>query len=154
MQLFDPFFYEKAHLLVVLFLSLYFTVVLSPKNAERVLHRKRSLSLVYIYAILFIIVVGFRPISAAFGDTVNYARTYNSFSRISEGITSSKDSFFYSFMWLCSQVMSVNWFFFIIEILYIVPIVCGCYRLMHNNADIGLIFCFAAFSFLLMESMV
>ncbi len=147
MQLFDPFFYEKAHLLVVLFLSLYFTVVLSPKNAEKVLHRKKSLSLVYIYAILFIVAVGFRPISAAFGDTVNYARTYNSFSRISEGITSSKDSFFYSFMWLCSQFMSVNWFFFIIEILYILPIVWGCYRLMHNNADIGLIFCFAAFSF-------
>ena len=147
MQLFDPFFYEKAHLLVVLILSLYFTVVLSPKNAEKVLHRKRSLALVYIYAILFIIAVGFRPISAAFGDSVNYARTYNSFSRISEGITSSKDSLFYSFMWLCSQFMSVNWFFFIIEILYIVPIIWGCYRLMRNNADIGLIFSFAAFSF-------
>lgn len=147
MQLFDPFFYEKAHMLAVLFLTMFYCIYLNRENADRLLRRNRDQYFVFIYALLFIIIVGFRPVSPAFGDTVNYAQTYNSFSQIADKITSSKDSLFYSFMWLCSQYMSVNWFFFIIECLYIIPIIAGCYRLMRNNADIGLLFCFAAFSF-------
>ena len=147
MQLFDPFFYEKAHLLAVFLLSVFLSVFLSRENADQLLRRNRHQYWVFIYALFFTFIVGFRPVSPAFGDTVNYAQTYDNFSRIADKITSSKDSLFYSFMWLCSQYMSVNWFFFIIECLYIVPIIIGCYRLMQNNADIGLLFCFASFSF-------
>lgn len=147
MQLFDPYLYEKIHLLMVLILSIYISSIYGKKNALQLLNRRNNQFFVFLYAVFFIIIVGLRPISSAFGDTVTYAQTYNSFSQIVEKVTSSKDSLFYSFMWLCSQFMTVNWFFFIIEVLYVVPIIIACNRLLKNNADIGLVFCFAAFSF-------
>ena len=147
MRLFDPLLYEKVHLLIVLAFSFFYFFYLQPKRAEKLLQRTKSYYGIFIYALVFIIVVGFRPVHHAFGDTINYASTYSSYGQISERISTARDSLFYSFMWLCSQFMSVSWFFFIIESLYIVPIVIGCYRLLRKNADIGILFCFAAFSF-------
>ena len=83
----------------------------------------------------------------AFGDTTVYAKGYRDFSNMVEKGVFSRDALFYSFMWLCSQYMSVNCFFFVIEILYIIPIIITCHRLLLKNADLGLLFCFAAFSF-------
>ena len=147
MRLFDPFLYEKVHLLIILVLSINSFVILSRKNTNMLLNRNRSQLLVYFYSILFIIVVGLRPISPAFGDTVNYAQTYERFSLIAERIISSKDMLFYSLMWFCSQHMEVQGFFLIVEIFYVVPIAIACYRLLKKNADLGLLFYFAAFSF-------
>lgn len=147
MRLFDPFLYEKVHLLIVLAFSLYFFFRLQNVSSKKLLMRKRSSFGVYIYVLLFIIVVGLRPISSAFGDTVNYALGYEDFSLTAERIIVSRDSLFYSFMWLCSQHISVYWFFFIVEILYVLPITYACYRLLHKNADIGVLFCIASFSF-------
>ena len=147
MRLFDPFLYEKVHLLIILAFTCYFFILIQGKKAEAMIHRKRSKYLVFFYVIVFIIVVGFRPISTAFGDTVTYSITYQEFSRYVERITSSRDSLFYLFMWGCSQIMSVQWFFLIVEILYVLPIVIGCNRILNGNADIGILFCFAAFSF-------
>ncbi len=147
MRLFDPVLYEKVHLFIILAFSLYYFFFLQGIRADKLLRRSRSNYGIFLYALVFIIVVGFRPVHYVFGDTVNYAHTYSNYSQIAERITTSYDSLFYLFMWLCSQYMNVNWFFFIIEILYIVPIVIGCSRLLNNNADIGLLFCFTAFSF-------
>ena len=41
MQLFDPFFYEKAHLLAVFLLSVFLCVFLSRENADQLLRRNR-----------------------------------------------------------------------------------------------------------------
>ena len=147
MRLFDPFLYEKVHELIILGFTLFYYSILQNKNAQRIIKRNRIQPLIFAYAILFILVVGFRPVSNAFGDTTVYARGYQEYSSVSERIIFDKDSLFYSLMWLCSQYVSVNWFFFLIDILYIVPIVFACYRLLKNNTDIGLVFCFAAFSF-------
>ena len=147
MRLFDPSQYENIHELIMVAFTIFYSIVLQRKNYVRIIQRGFSQPAIFIYALLFVIVVGFRPISSSFGDTVIYARGYNDFASMVEITTFERDSLFYSFMWLCSQFLSVNWFFFIIELLYIVPVVIACYRLLKNNADIGLCFCFAAFSF-------
>jgi hypothetical protein len=147
MNLFDPFLYEKIHLLVILAFTIFYYYIIQQKQASGLIKRTRSRYGIFVYAILFIVVVGFRPVSRAFVDTVIYARTYYAFSNIPEGIAYSRDALFYSFMWLCSQYISVNWFFLIVEAIYVIPIMIGCYRLLGKNADIGLVFCFAAFSF-------
>lgn len=147
MRLFDPNLYEKVHLLIILALSFYSFVILDRSKANVLLNRSRSINIVYVYAVLFILIVGLRPLSPVFGDTVNYARTYDRFSQIVDRFSSSKDLLFYSLMWLCSRHMGAQGFFLIVEILYVVPIVIGCCRLLKNNADMGLLFCFAAFSF-------
>ena len=147
MWLFDPYLYEKVHNIIVLVISFLFFFYLWNKSADKILQRKRSFTFPLIYALVFIVVVGMRPVSNAFMDTVNYAHTYESYSGIEERIVASRDSLFYLFMWLCSQVMSVNAFFLILEFLYVFPIVLACNKLLKNNTDIGIIFCFAAFSF-------
>ena len=147
MQLFDPFYYEKAHLLIILVFSFYYYLLIRRKDAQRIINRSRGGQLVYIYALVFIVVVGLRPISPAFGDTVNYANIYESYSQIAEQITSSRDSLFYISMWFCSHHMNITTFFLIVEFLYTVPLFWGCIRLLKKNADIGMLFCFAAFSF-------
>ncbi len=147
MRLFDPFLYEKAHVLVLLVLTLFYYSILKGKNAKQLILRSNTQPLIFLYVFIFIFVVGFRPVVYAFGDTVNYAHGYEEFSLSPERILFESDSLFYLFMWTCAQFMSVNWFFFLVEILYVVPIVIACYRLLHANMDIGLLFCFAAFSF-------
>ena len=147
MGLINPFLYETVHLLIMLAFTFSFFMGIQRKRADALINRNKSNYLVFIYGLLFIIIVGFRPISDAFGDTVNYASTYESFSRIAEKINTSKDSLFYLFMWFCSQHMGVSWFFLIIEMVYVIPIAYGCIRLLKRNADIALIFSFAAFSF-------
>lgn len=147
MFLLDPTLYEKAHLLILLFFTLYYCFMMQSKKTISLLNRRRSQSLVFIYAITFIVIVGLRPISYLFGDSIVYVKTYQSFSQSPELVDLTHDSLFYAFMWFCSQFLSVYAFFLIVEIFYVVPIILGCIRLMKNNSDIGLLFCLSAFSF-------
>lgn len=148
MRLFDPLLYENVHLLIVAFITVLCCILIQNKRAERLLHKSSSFSLVYFYAVVFIIVVGFRPIVAyTFGDSIVYANAYNNLSHIEEGVSSSRDLLFTLFMWSCSRVMSVNYFFFIVELLYVGSMVIACNRLFAKSADIALLFCFGAFSF-------
>ena len=147
MRLFDPFLYEKVHLLIILAFTIYYFSYLQRRGAVKLLLRQRIFHGIFFYSVIFILVVGFRPVHYAFGDTINYARTYSDYSQIAERIVTSRDSLFYLFMWGCSQIMSVNWFFFIVEILYVVPMIVALKRLLNKNYDIALLFCLAAFSF-------
>ena len=131
----------------MLVFTVYYFALIQGKNANLLVYRKRKQWGILLYAFLFIVIVGFRPVSYAFGDTINYARTFEKFSSISEIDFSSKDTLFYLFMWRCSKVMSVHWFFFIIEILYVVPLILACYRLFKNGMDLSLVFTLSAFSF-------
>lgn len=147
MRLFDPFLYEKVHELIVLAFTLFYFFILQKKSALSIIRRNKTQHLIFAYALLFIIVIGFRPVSVAFGDTTIYAKGYLDFSNMVEMATFRRDTLFYSFMWFCSHFMSVNWFFFIIEVLYVIPIIIACQRLLLKNSDIGLLFCLASFSF-------
>ena len=147
MRLFDPFLYEKVHLLIMLAFTIYYFYYIQGRGGVKFLNRSSSFHGIFLYAIVFIILIGFRPVHFAFGDTVNYAKTFSNYSQISERITTSRDSLFYLFMWGCSQVMNVNWFFLVVEIMYVVPIVASCWRLYKKNSGIGVVFCFSAFSF-------
>lgn len=147
MSFFEPFLYEKVHELIILaFVLLYFNV-LQRKNALRLINRNNTSYTVLLYAVLYIFVIGFRPVSIAFGDMTVYAKGFRDFSGMVEMKAFNRDSLFYTFMWLCSHVMSVRWFFFIVEIIYVVPIIIACHRLFYRNSDIGLLFCLSAFSF-------
>lgn len=111
--------------------------------------KKRQYGIMFIYAILFIIVVGLRPISGHyFGDTGNYARVYNMMSGAPLGdLMDEGEWIFNGFMWYCAQIIPVQYFFLIIEFLYVIPLVIACKKLAPNNADVLLLFCMTAFSF-------
>ncbi|WP_245208239.1 EpsG family protein [Bacteroides faecium] len=101
-----------------------------------------------VYCIAFIILVGLRPVSYHFGDTVSYAHMYYGYQR---GTTlcdpESSEWLFNGMMSRASHVMNVQYFFLIIEFFYIVPMLWACMRLVSKNGSIAMLFCLGAFSF-------
>lgn len=96
---------------------------------------------------LFTIIVGLRPISYHFGDTVNYALIYELMKYVTFISDSSE--------WLWDLIMrgfalrfdSIQLFLLFVEIVYIGCMYWTCKKLFPRNLLISLIFCMGAFSF-------
>lgn len=146
MNLLNPYDYYPYHLYIISFLTLLYFFLLNRRSAIRVL-RWKPLIITVIYAAVFTIVVGLRPVHGAFGDTVTVANTFKIFKSSPITIVGPRDAFFYYMQWFCAQVMSINSFLLICEVLYVVPMLIACRRLMKNGCDIAIVFCLAAFSF-------
>lgn len=97
--------------------------------------------------IVFALWIGNRPISGAFGDTVNYAHSYY---LMQSGLVLPSESgewVWNQFMYWCAQIMDVNAFFTIIDIGYFGFSLLACTRLTKNNPLISVLFLMASFSF-------
>lgn len=141
-------YYYPLFIYSVLLLSIVQYVSLQSTSRYTLLSVRKGMGGMVVYCIAFIIIVGLRPISYHFGDTVNYAHTYMGFqhSRISYNPDSS-DWLFYWVMEKASRIMNVQSFFLIIEFFYVIPMVWACKRLVPKNAALAILFCFGAFSF-------
>lgn len=113
-----------------------------------------------IFSVFYIIFFGLRPVSHAFGDTTIYAdgykvmQNYGVYSLINNhdgsfeaSQSAGSDWLFYSVMFLCAQVMSVNFFFLIVMIFYITMMFWGCKKLDYKHGATLMLFCIGAFSF-------
>lgn len=113
-----------------------------------------------IFSVFYILFFGLRPVSYAFGDTTIYAdgykvmQSYGVYSMtfqkdgsvdVSESVGS--DWLFYSVMFLCAKVMSVNFFFLIVMYFYITMMFWGCRNLDYKHGATLMLFCIGAFSF-------
>ena len=147
MELFNPFFYYRIHYLIVLLLSLYVYSHIGHFSANRLIQNKRTNYAIWIYAIIFIIVVGLRPVSRAFGDMGTYDRMFNLFRGSDIWTVPSDDTFFFLLMYWCAQRMDAQWFFLIVEVMYLAPVLIACLRFYKKNDYIAILFCLAAFSF-------
>lgn len=134
--------YKYTMLLMTLFYSI---GLLLDKNS---FIRRKHFSVVLIFVILYIIVVGFRPLSVKFGDTMNYASDYYRIANGSLDVEEiENDPFFYFLMLKASTIMGVQTFFFFMEVLYVVPLILAVYRLRKESVSLLLLFVFGAFSF-------
>lgn len=147
MQL-DPSLYYPVFIYSLLFLTIGYMVSIS-KYGTSLIQRNTNQPLVLIYIFLFVLLVGLRPISGYyFGDTSNYAQSYNLFvNGILQYNPDSKEWFFEWLMYQCSQVMDVHSFFLLIEILYVLPVLWACKKLVPNHALLMFLVCMGAFSF-------
>jgi len=150
MPLLPASWYYPVHLICVSILSLYASFILSNCDNNRLIAQKKSLNVVYIYAILFIIIVGLRPIGAKeFGDSGTYAAVYGAFQRgwldSSDGL--GGDWLWNSFMFYCSSFLPINLFFLLVEFLYVFPLIVACKRWSYCNSSLLLLFALGAFSF-------
>ena len=142
-SLYYPVFYWS----ILLFSIIQFYLI-QDKSYKQITQQKISGTGAYFFSILFIFFVGFRPNSILFGDTVVYARDYALMSRTTTfQIGEGKDWLFSVLMYNCSKFLNSSEFFFIIEILYVVPIIIACKRLLPKNWPILLLICFCSFSF-------
>lgn len=135
---------------IYLIFALTILYVLSHQNLsyQAIRQGKDNYGASLVLCITLILFLGLRPVSYHFGDTINYAKTYEHFMY---GIMSydptSSDRLFYWFMDKASNTISVNAFFFIIELGYIGCTLWACKRLMRNNVWVAILFNLAAFSF-------
>lgn len=137
---------------VFLVISIILTLVYSKKLKKGITYpgQKGSFGIILPYAILFIVIIGLRPISIEFADTVSYAEIYQSLAGqdiLSASLTFSDDLVFSFFMWACAQVMPCQVFFLIIEILYMVPVIIAIKKLVPGEPGAMLLFFMTAFSF-------
>lgn len=147
MELFNPFLYYRVHYLIVLLLSLFVFFRINQYSADKLLNNKRTDFVIWLYVILFIIVVGLRPVSRAFGDMGAYARMFRNFSEGDVWDLPTGDTPFFLLEYWCAQRMDAQWFFLIVEIIYILPVLVACWRFFKKNDYIAILFCIAAFSF-------
>ncbi|MFR9669528.1 MAG: EpsG family protein [Rikenellaceae bacterium] len=144
-------YYYPVYIHIALFMVVLSWMWLYNSDSTRIITEKRDELNGWIVAILFTVIVGLRPISwQYFGDTGNYAIGYYALqANIGNSIllTTDGDWLFYLLMSACSHVMDVEWFFLIVEVFYIIPIVIACKRWFPNNLTLALLFCFTAFSF-------
>lgn len=144
--------YYPVYLGLVTLMTLVYANILSKQSNHSLIEGKKDLGIMGLWAVVFILLVGLRPLSGrAFGDTVNYARSYYAYQTgamvYDSGADSGGEWVFSLFMYWCSQRMSVNMFFLLVEIGYVAPLMVACRRLIPNRADVALLFCMSAFSF-------
>lgn len=143
----DATLYQPIYIYTLLIISLGYALFMQGQNVGFIFQKSNNI-LVFSYIILFVLVVGLRPLSNVFVDTMNYAGFYKAFqSGITVYNSNSKEWLFEWLMYHCSQVMDVHSFFLIIEILYIIPVLWACYKFVPNHYLLMFIFCMGAFSF-------
>lgn len=143
-----PQYYSPIFMYSVLVLSVIQYLNLQSVSQYTLLAVKKSNVGMITFCIAFILIVGLRPVSYHFGDTINYAHQYYGYQRGT--ILYDPDSsewLFNGMMSRASYVMSVQYFFLIIEFFYIVPMFWACMRLVSKNGSIAMLFCLGAFSF-------
>lgn len=141
----NPFIYKPLFLHLVVILSL----ILARQPAGNMRGPANAVSertpLVWLSLVLTLF-LGLRPVSWAFGDTINYARFYN--SALSAEIDWSGDWLFYLIMEAFRGAgFSVNVFFLFVETVYIGCTCIAVYRLFPRRPLAAFAFVLAAFSF-------
>jgi hypothetical protein len=149
MRLFSPELYQPLFLAIVFIFTIINYFRIKPLTSYGLLQNRSRIGGIFLLTVAFILIVGLRPISSAFGDTVNYAYMYELLRDASSfrDVIPGGEIIFNSIMFHCSKVMDVSFFFLIIEVIYVVPIYLACRKLAGNNSGIMMLFCFAAFSF-------
>ncbi len=103
--------------LVLVFITIFHTLVLK-------INDKKNIGFIYFvgfFLLVFLIFhIGQRPISARFGDTVNYNRSYVKYM-YGASISGVNDYGWHLFMKTMSNVASIHTFFTLIAIIYIYP---------------------------------
>lgn len=145
---FDPSLYHPFYIYSLLIITLFYVMKIYNKDEEWIDENSNNV-LVLIYIGAFVYLVGLRPISGYyFVDTAAYANTYNGFINGTRVLDPEDNE--WVFQWLqynCSKVMDVHGFFLLVEVLYVIPVLWACWKLIPNHSVLMFIACMGAFSF-------
>lgn len=144
----SPFIYHTIFLYGVIVLTLISLKGIVSDSYNQIREGRNNWKEALILSVILTLWLGFRPVSSAFGDTVNYAHTYR---LMQYGIfippEDSGEWVWNGLMFACAKVMDVREFFLLVEVGYVGFTLWACRRLTPNNVLIGLLFNLAAFSF-------
>lgn len=125
-----------------------------------IIYQKDSYIPLIAFSVFYILFFGLRPVSVLFADTTIYDAVYKVMQNygvyglniqnngtVDVFESAGSDWVFYSVMFLCAQVMSVNFFFLIVMYFYIAMMYLGCWKLDYKHGATLMLFCIGAFSF-------
>lgn len=144
--LYSPIFYNLILLLTLITAyQLYFNLDVVRVNRVKIENEQWT----WLLAMLLTVFIGFRPISGVFVDTTTYAHLFSTYhtSALSEITLVNDDYLFSIFMFYCSKIMNVNWFFFTIAAIYIFCSLWALRRIFSNNVWVAFLLFIGAFSF-------
>ena len=144
-------YYHPLFAYVVLLMTINKCYVISRYHGYDVMKMRDNRKSMILFLCFFVLAYGFRPLASCFGDTLNYAGSYERMhdfgGYIYEDIKTGKDVFFNILMFSCAQIMDVHFFFFIVMLFYIVPMYIGCKQLDNRHASSMMLFCIGGFIF-------
>lgn len=141
--------YPKIFHGLVFILCMFIVVKYSVSPDNKLLLQKQSVGPMIALGVLLILFIGLRPISGrVFGDTVDYAWSYEHLTELSYLIDFDKEWLFNCYTIMCKSFgVSVHHYFLGIEIGYIGCLVWACKKLLWESSWAALLFCISAFSF-------
>ena len=145
MLTFAPYYYFVYWLVVLIMTMSVFNRIQSKQNYA-VIYTKDNYNLMIFFCVFFILFFGLRPVSFHFGDTVMYNARYKLMQEYGLSILNihqdgsveasenvGSDWLFFSVMFLCAKVMSVNFFFLIVMCFYVVMMFLGCRKIDYRH---------------------
>ena len=156
---FAPYYFHVYWLIVVIMTMAMFSSMES-KQHYAVINQRFNYQPIVLFCLFYILFFGFRPVSTFFGDTVVYNASYNVMQNygvyhiheyndgsVDVSESAGKDWLFYTVMFLCAQLMSVNFFFAIVMFFYITMMYLGCRKFDYRHGAALMLFSIGAFSF-------
>lgn len=143
----SPELYHTFYIYTLLLSTICYSFYLQGRAVTFIYERSNNY-IVFIYIILILFLLGLRPLSGVFIDTMNYVEIYRAYQ--SGMFTFSPDAKEWFFEWLmvcCGKIMDVRFFFLIVECFYILPVLWACYKFIPNHYILMFLFCMGAFSF-------
>ena len=146
----SPGLYQPVFLMITGVISLFvvFRYISSPDF--RYQSEVNGMALPTIMAVVFVFWLGMRPVSMAFGDTINYARGYYALDADTARVTIDWHAeWIWGFLMVTSKSLglSVSAFFTIIEAGYILSVLWAVKRFMPTNPMLGMLFVYTSLMF-------
>ena len=101
----------------------------------------------FILAAFLIFYMGMRPLSAQFGDTMNYAATFERLKSVPMRWEWGREWIFYNVMHLFARNSTIHMFFLFCALLYILPLWGAMHRIFGNYSYIPFLVIIGMFSF-------
>lgn len=144
----EAYLYKPIFLYTVIILTLIITSKLRNNGFSSIYAGRDNLQFATILTIFFALVIGFRPLSAIFGDSWVYNYTYGLMKNNIGGAYETSSEWIWSeTMYFCSQTVDVSIFFTLVSLGYFGFTLLACKTLTPNNVLVSLLFCLGAFSF-------
>lgn len=144
----DPTLYSPVFLYFTTFISSILILQYTNSPDFHLQEKKNNLILPLFICIFLVLWLGFRPVHAIFGDTVNYAWSYNLSKSYDFTIDWNKEWIWEFLTKFCKSLnLSVNTYFAIIEAGYILSAFWAIVRFVPNNPLLGMIFIWSSLMF-------
>lgn len=144
----DPHIVSQIYYWVVFIICLFLYFNYSGSNNCDKLLTQNSMFPALMLTLFLMVYMGLRPVSFAFGDTINYAAGYKTAAGLAVFALDLSSEWFWRFIMLtCKQLgFTVNMWFFLIEIGYLGFVFWGLKVLLRENSWMAMLFFLSAFS--------